>query len=417
MKRPNILWILSDDHCPELGCYGTPHVQTPHIDRLAKTGIRFTQAFTTAPVCSASRSAMITGRYQTSINAHHHRSNREQERPADLPILPELFKQAGYHCSLIHNLGMNAIPKTDWNFKTQAEVFDGNDWRQRAPGQPFFAMMNIFEPHRPFAQPIDSPINPDEVEVPPYYPDHPLARRDWASYLQAINRLDYKVGQVLDRLESDGLAEDTIVIFMGDNGRPFPRCKQFLYDGGIHVPLIIRAPGYDVQGQVIDDLVSGIDIAPTLLGLAGIDIPATMNGRDLFNPWQSPPEYIFAARDRCDETVDRIRCVRSKRWKYLRNFFPERAYTQHNQYKEDFYPILGLMRELNADGKLTAPQAAFMAPTRPAEELYDLEADPHELVNLAESKKHRKQLKKMRRQLDRWIQSTGDMGAFKETGS
>jgi len=424
-ERPNILWILGEDMGPELACYGYPLVTTPNLDRLARDGMLCTAAFTTAPVCSASRSALITGMYQTTIGAHNHRSHRDDgyKLPAPVTTITALLRRAGYFTANVKTPapGLRVNGKTDFNFDA-GKVFDGTDWSQRKPGQPFYAQINFVEPHR--ARPphvwsrarlLKKHIDPSKVPLPPYYPDDPVVRRDWAGYLDNINLLDRKVGKVLKRLEDEGLAENTIVIFVGDNGRCHVRGKQFLYEGGIHVPLIIRWPGQIKPGTVNRELISGIDLSATSLKLAGIDPPKWMQGRVFLGPEQSKPrQYIFAARDRCDETIDRIRCVRSKWYKYIRNFFPDRPYTQPNAYKQRSYPALSVMQRLYKLGKLTPVQAAFMKPTRPKEELYDLKSDPHEIHNLADDSRHETVLVRFRSRLDQWIKTTNDLGAIPE---
>jgi uncharacterized sulfatase len=266
-----------------------------------------------------------------------------------------------------------------------------------------------------------NPVDPDKVKLPLYYPDHPVARQDGATYLNSIQLMDEYVGKILKRLADEGLAENMVVIFIGDNGRCHVRVKQWLYDGGIHVPLIVRWPGKLKAGQVCDYIISAIDISATVLRIAGIELPAHMEGRAFLEPaadgtWQpvKKRDHIIAARDRCDETIDRIRCVRTQRYKYIRNFMPERPYTQKNRYKEQSYPVLALMKELHAQGKLTPVQALFMTPRKPDEELYDLASDPYEIHNLAASPEHQATLKEMRGVLEEWIKETGDMGQFPE---
>jgi N-sulfoglucosamine sulfohydrolase len=420
--RPNILWILSEDISPDLSCYGTPAVQTPNLDRLAGQGVRYTNAFTTAPVCSASRSAMITGMYQTSVGIHHHRSHRDDgyTLPAPVRMITEYFREAGYFTANVTSAapGVRGSGKTDFNFKFK-NAFDGSDWNQRKAGQPFFSQLSINVTHRGghwkgLRQKLKNPVDPAKIKLPPYYPDHPVARDDWATYLDSIQMMDGYIGKILKRLDDEGLADNTVVIFIGDHGRCHVRGKQWLYDGGIHIPLIIRWPGKLRAGQVCDDLVSAIDISATVLKIAGIEPPKYMEGRVFLGPNAKKRDYIIAARDRCDETIDRIRCVRTKQYKYIRNFMPERPYTQINRYKESSYPMLPLMRKLYSEGKLTPVQALFMAPRKPDEELYDLQHDPYEINNLANSKKHQETLKKMRKILDKWIKDTGDKGQFPE---
>jgi uncharacterized sulfatase len=412
-ERPNVLWLIAEDFCPDLGCYGTPLVQTPNLDRLAAEGARFTNAFTTAPVCSASRSGFMTGMYQTSIGAHQHRTPNRKPLPANVKVITDYFRAAGYFTSNCAGGNWKRPGKTDFNFQA-TKPFDGTDWRQRKGGQPFYSQVNFGETHRTFVRDPECPIALDKVELPPYYPDHPITRRDWANYLECAQVLDRKVGAVLKRLEDDGLAGNTIVFFFGDNGRPHVRGKQFLYEGGIHVPLLVRWPGHVEPGTVVDDLVSAIDFGPTCMHLVGINPPGSMQGRVFLGPGASKREYVFAARDRCDETYDRIRCVRTRQFKHIRNFFPNFPYTQPNLYKQRQYPVLTLMQVLYAQGKLTPEQARFMAPYRPAEELYDLRNDPHEVHNVVNDPKCQAVLRELRAALNRWIEETGDQGEIPE---
>jgi arylsulfatase A-like enzyme len=431
-NKPNILWILSEDISPDLSCYGTPAVQTPNLDKLADQGVRFTNAFTTSPVCSTSRSAMITGMYQTSIGVHNHRSHRDDgyTLPEPVKMITEYFRQAGYFTANVKTAapGVRGSGKTDFNFQFK-NAFDGSDWNQRKSDQPFFAQLSISVTHRGghwknLRDKLKNPVNPSKVKLPPYYPDHPIAREDWATYLNSIQVMDQYIGKILKRLDDEGLTNNTVVIFIGDHGRCHVRGKQWLYDGGIHIPLIIRWPDKLKAGQVCEDLVSAIDISATILKIAGIEPPKYMEGKVFLEPetrdaWKPVKrhEYIIAARDRCDETIDRIRCVRTRRYKYIRNFMPERPYTQTNAYKERSYPMLNLMKELHAQNKLTPVQALFMVPRKPDEELYDIQNDPYEVHNLAASTKHQQTLKKMRSILNKWIKKTGDLGQFPEKRS
>jgi uncharacterized sulfatase len=417
--RPNILWILSEDTSPDLGCYGHPLVRTPNLDELAREGARFTNAFVTAPVCSAARSAFMTGMYQTSIGAHNHRSHRDDGYTLQAPVrvFTEYFRQAGYFISNCAGLNYKRAGKTDWNFTPKDDPFDGTDWSQRKPGQPFFAQINLSLTHRDFKRDEKNPIDPTAVQLPPCYPDHPVARRDWADYLESIQNLDTEVGVALAWLEKEGLADNTIVMYFGDHGRPHVWDKQWLYDGGIHIPMMVRWPRHIVPGTVVDDLVSSIDFAPTFLSLAGITPPRHLQGHPFLVRGKKARKYIFAARDRCDGTVDRIRCIRSKRYKYIRNFYSERPYTQFNAYKKLQYPVLTLLHVLHKRGQLTPEQARFMAPARPKEEFYDLEKDPFETHNLIDDRAHAKALREHRAKLNEWIRATRDQGQTPEPES
>jgi len=423
LERPNILWLIAEDSCPDLGCYGNSLVHTPNLDRLAAQGTLYTNAFSTAPVCSASRSAFNTGMYQTRIGAHHHRSHRRDgyQLPEGVRLLSHRFREAGYFTSNASCRGPKKLVKgkTDFNFRAE-DQFDGIDWRERAPGQPFFAQVNFFESHRGFAwqeaREQEKRIDPGKVELPPYYPDDPVVREDVATYLDVMGRLDVKVGAVLKRLEEDGLAANTIVFFFGDHGSCLLRGKQWCYDAGIHVPLIARGPSFEA-GSVCDGLVNLIDVSATALQLAGVPVPEAMDGVPFAGPKAVQRPCIFAARDRCDETMDRVRCVRTKRFKYIRNYMPERPYTQTSRYIETNYPTLTVLKERHAQGKLSPAQALFMADRKPDEELYDILADPYEVKNLAGDPEHQAVLDELRQTLDKWIADTGDMGALPEASS
>jgi N-sulfoglucosamine sulfohydrolase len=421
--RPNILWILSEDICPDLSCYGEPAVKTPNLDQLAKEGVRFTNAFTSSPVCSTSRSAMITGMYQSSIGAHQHRSHRGDGYmlPKPVKLITDYFRQAGYFTCNVKNAapGVRGSGKTDFNFKTEGKPFDGDDWAQRKPGQPFFAQLSISVTHRGgqwknLDKKLPNPVDPAKVKVRPFYPDHPIVREDWATYLNSIQMMDSYVGKILKRLDEEGLRDNTVVIFIGDHGRCMVRAKQWLYDAGIRIPLIVRWPGKLKAGQVSDDLVSGIDISATVLDIAGVKLPDYMQGRIFLGPKAKKREYIFAARDRCDETKEIIRCVHDKRYSYIRNYLSYRPWMAWNRYKDTSYPTRNLLRQLHAEGKLNADQARYMAPTKPPEELYDLKNDPYELNNLAKSPAHQDVLKRMRQAHKKWVLEIKDQGLIPE---
>ena len=407
-ERPNIVWLIADDFSPELGCYGYEGVKTPNIDRIAEQGQLYTSAFVTAPVCSTSRSAFITGVYQTATGTHHHRT--EVKKPLPAPVVPilTLLKDAGYYLSNGNN-NLTRAGKTDYNFTTNAKLFDGIDWSKREKGQPFFAQVQIHEPHRPFNHAKDI-TRADDVEIPSYYPEHPVIRADWANYLATIESLDQRVGAVLERLESEGELDNTVIFFFGDHGRPHYRDKQWLYDGGLRVPLIVRWPGHVQPGIVKTELVSLIDVSAATIAAAGLPVPDWMDGQDFLASDFPGREMIFAARDRCGDAVDRIRCVRTDSFKYIRNDFPERPYSQTSSYKDLQYPGMTVARALKQQGKLQGPPAAFWTDSRPAEELYDLNADPDETNNVAGDPKYAKVIASLRGELDQWIVDTNDQG-------
>jgi len=426
-RRPNILWLTAENMGPDLGCYGHPLVHSPNLDRLAAGGLRYARVFSTAPVCSASRSAFMTGMYQTAIGAHNHRSHRDDgwRLPDGVRLLTHWLRDAGYFTANLRQLppscGFRGTGKTDWNFNVEGAPFDSDRWDDLRTHTPFYAQVNFSETHRPFRAPKRA--DPAKVIIPPYYPDHPITREDWAAYLDEASELDRKVGLVLEALERDGLADTTVVVFFGDNGQAHVRGKQFCYDSGLHVPLIIRwarrlpPPARFTPGTVDNRLLHGIDLAPTMLAIAGVPKPPKMQGRVFLGEHaESDREYVFGARDRCDETVMRIRTVRDRRWRYIRNFTPEVPLLAPNAYKERQYPVWNLLKELHARGELNPVQDALCAPRMPDEELYDLERDPWEIHNLAGSTdpEARAALERLRGVLDEWIRETGDMGAVPE---
>ena len=427
---PNFLWIIAEDHGPHHGSYADPYAFTPNLDRLAAEGARFTRAFATAPICSPARTAIITGMYPTSIGAHHMRTVAVP--PPWVKGFPEWLRAAGYFTT------NNA--KTDYNFSpwlatdvrralrdAPLGVWDQSGrhahWRNRAPGQPFFSVFNLSVTHekkllRPdlFAK-VTAGLapatrhDPSAAPLPPYYPDTPAVRRDVARYYDLVSVLDARVGAILAELEADGLADDTVVFFYGDHGWALPRGKHWLYDSGLRVPLLVRWPGRIAPGTVREDPVSFVDFAPTLLALAGAPVPAHLQGRVFLGGDMAPaPEYLFFARDWTTEGSDHIRAVRGHRYKYIRNFAPELPYLQ---FPPDAYwqPAMQALWRRAAAGALEGAQRQFMAKTKPPEELYDTEADPHEVVNLAGDPAHAGRLVRMRTALDRWIESTGDLGA------
>jgi arylsulfatase A-like enzyme len=427
VKRPNILWLIAEDLGPELGCYGTSQVSTPNLDRLAAEGVRYTRAYTTAPVCSASRSAFMTGMYQTTIGAHNHRSHRDDryQLPDGVRVLTDWLGDAGYFTANIVTLPapikFKGTGKTDWNFTHEGPPFDSANWDDLKSHQPFYAQINFKETHRKYNAPAKA--DPAKVVIPPYYPDHPITRKDWAEYLDSATELDRKVGLILARLAADGLAENTVVIFFGDHGQSMVRGKQFCYEEGLHIPLLIRWPKdfpapKQIHPELVDDrFIEAIDFAPTMLAIAGAQKPAKMQGRTfLGNQVEAPREYVFGARDRCDETVFRFRTVRDARYRYIRNFTPDRPFLQKNEYKEKQYPVWNLLKELHAQGKLTPVQNFLCQPTMPPEELYDLETDPYEINNLATSQnpEHQAVLQRLRELVEEWIEETDDQGRLFE---
>ena len=420
--KPNILWLLAEDIGPEaFSLAGTPEAHTPVIDQLAREGVNYTRAYTTAPVCSPSRSALITGMYATTIGAHQHRTKNKARLPEGVRILPDRLREAGYFTGNIvkfpESAGVKGTGKTDWNFIQQAPAFDTRDWADLKSHQPFYAQVNFNETHRDFRAPPEA--DPAKVVLPPYYPDHPVVRQDWAAYLDSARDLDRKVGRVLAQLQADGLADNTIVVLMGDNGQAHIRGKQFLYEEGVHVPLIIRWPsalatptGF-TPGTEDPRLIASIDLTASTLSWAGVVKPATMQGRIFLGPQaEAPRDLVFSARDRMDETVMRHRAVRDDRYRYIKNFTPEKPFFSPNSYKAKQYPAWNLIQQLHQEVKLNPVQEILCQPSMPEEELYDLQSDPHQINNLAlsTSPEHQVALTKLRGAVTQWIESTNDRG-------
>lgn len=437
LDQPNILWLIAEDMGPELGAYGTDDVHTPHLDSLASAGMLFTRAFTTSPVCSPSRSALNTGMYQFTIGAHNHRSHRPDDPspyphplPQGVQIVSDWLRHAGYSTGNIVDfpepVTFSGSGKTDWNFSYEGRPFDTSDWEELTSQSPFYGQVNFQLTHRGGTwdradQLINKPVDPAEVEVPPYYPDHPVVRESWAQYLNAVTALDGRIGEVLSQLQKSGVADSTVVIFLADHGRAMPRGKQWPYDSGLHVPLIVYVPpgleapaGYEA-GSESGRLISGIDISATTLALAGVPDPPKMQGKIFLGPGREEPrQFVFSGRDRGDETVDRVRTIRSRRYRYIRNYYPGKPFFQTNRYKLANYPIIWAMHDLHRQGELTERQAFYMRSERTAEELYNVIRDPWEMDNLYRSKAHKEILDQMRMRLDRWVGRIDDQGRFPE---
>ncbi len=446
--QPNILWIIAEDMGPELSCYGTPEVKTPALDQLAAKGVRYTRAFTVTGVCSTSRSSFMTGMYAMSIGAQNHRSHRKDNfaLPDGVRVITDWLRPAGYTTANIKTLTKDpklkkfykGSGKTDWNFKYKSPLdpklkpFDTANWADLKGKQPFYAQINFSETHRGHAWDDahneiakEDWVDPAKVSIPPYYPDHPVTRAVWAQYLNTVMAVDKKVAFIREQLKKDGLDKNTVIVFLGDHGRAMPRGKQWVYDSGLSIPLIIHwpegnpdlpAPANYKRGTVNDQLIESIDLSATTLALAGVEKPAKMQGRIfLGDNSDANRKYTYGGRDRGDETVLMIRTVRDKRYRYLRNKYPERPFFQLNRYKEKQYPIIALMRDLHSQGKLTGPPAGLMAAHRPKEELYDLKEDPWEIDNLIHSPDHTEIKARLSKALDSWMERIDDQGRIPES--
>jgi N-sulfoglucosamine sulfohydrolase len=426
--KPNILWLIGEDMGPEaLSRSGTPQVWTPTLDKLANEGVYYSHAYL-GMVCSVSRSSFMTGMYAVSIGAQNHRTRDKKPLPEGVRVLTDWLRDAGYFTANIVKLppalGFKGSGKTDWNFTTASKPFDSANWEDLKSHQPFYAQINFHETHRKFNAPRKA--DPTRVVIPPYYPDDPITRQDWANYLDAATELDRKVSSVLQQLQKDGLADNTVVVFFGDNGAAMVRAKQFCYEEGFHVPLIIRWPGdfpapkLFRPGSVDARFIDGIDLSPTMLAIAGEAKPVGMQGHVLLgDDADAARDYVFGTRDRCDETVMRIRSVRDAHYRYIHNFTPATPFLAPNNYKETQYPVWNLLKELHAKGELTPAQDFLCQSRMPDEELYNLETDPNEIHNLAQSAKPEDQarLQELRAVLDQWIVDVDDHGRVPESSS
>ncbi len=425
VAKKNVLWIYLEDVSGWFSCYGETLIETPNIDALAAGGTRFDRFYVPAGVCSATRSAIATGMMQTSIGAHHHRSCRAEFRGMSMgddydknilekgitPI-PILFREAGYYSAT------SGIDKNDYNFEWSADAFydsqsyikkdaalDTPAWRGRGEGQPFFAQVQLAGGK--LGRRATKVTDRAAVKVPPYYPDIPLVREEIAHHYDCLLETDRQVGQVIEALKRDGLYENTVIFLFSDHGYGLHRHKQYLYEGGIRMPCIVAGAGIE-GGDVRDDLVNGIDISAASLAVAGISIPEKMEGRNFLAENYTPREFIIAARDRCDYTYERIRAVVTPKYKYLKNYLTDRPYM--NPSYKDKWPVSIELRRMMAAGEMNQTQLLFFGETKPAEELYDLANDPHEINNLAGDPAHQDQLARHREILTSWITKTGDQG-------
>lgn len=431
-KQPNILWVFLEDTAPLLGSYGTTLISTPHIDKLAKQGVLYTNVFMPAPVCSASRSSIITGVMSTTTGTHNHHSSRTKESaihlPENLETIPEIFKKSGY---FTFNNG-----KDDYNF-----VYDRKDLYSQKyklhplygksgvhldlatlkEKQPFFGQIQMYGGKEIFSASfkdnVKTPVDRSKIELPPYLPNHPAIVEEYANHLDAIQITDEKVGEIIKTLKDNGILEHTVVFFFSDHGMRMTRNKQFLYDGGLQVPLIIADFTKEIKklpsGTVNEDLISGLDLGTSSLALADIQVPTYMEGKNIFSD-SNKRDYVISTRDRCDFTIDRIRSVRSKEYKYIRNFKTDRPYTQPTYMDFDGIEFVKVMHQLYDDKKLNAVQSTFMSNERPEEELYDLKGDPFELHNLASNSEYSDVKAKYAGVLNDWIAKTDDKGQYPE---
>lgn len=419
LDRPNILWISHEDLSPIYGCYGDSYARTPNIDRLAETSIRFTQAFSNAPICAPARSTLITGRYAVSLGTQHLRS--EIPVPEGMKILPEVLREAGYYTS-------NNV-KTDYNFDHQGRWDESSreaHWRNRSEGQPFFSVFNFMMTHEgPTNALRDSDTEslqvfsaPDQAVLPPHLPDSPKMREIWAHMYDLLAVFDQEVGRLLAELEADGLLEETIVFVFSDHGHGLPGHKRWLDNAGLQVPFILHVPDKykhlvsNLSAPVTDHKVGFVDFAPTVIGLAGAAVPEGMEGTNFLGETAEEKEFIFGYRDRADDCYEVSRSVFDGRYLYVRHFMPQLPYYQNALIfnKGGSYEEINRLRAL---GQLSEPVRQFFLP-KPVELLYDLENDPLEQTNLVANPEVAERVSHLREALDAWMIRHRDTGLISE---
>jgi len=434
-SQPNILLLIAEDMSARVGAFDDNVAVTPNLDALASQGVRFPSTFTTAGVCAPSRSALILGMHQTSVGTHNMRTSFYSESPyrtvppAHAKAFPELLRRAGYYTYTsdkldyqFSNVAPGSGPATIWDY-------EGNDphWRRSPPGKPFFGMYHFQATHESGLFPAryestntnvgDSRVLPEQVLVPPYYPDTPTVRRTIAQQYNNIQIMDARIGQILQQLRDDGLADSTIVIWTTDHGDGLPRSKREIFDSGTKVPMIIRWPesllpdGYQA-GSNDEQLISFVDIGPTILSFAGIAAPENMHGHSFTESGGAPRRYVYAAKDRLDEFPNRERAVRGTRYRYIYSYNPGEPRAQHIAYRDQMDMMQELWRLLD-ENELDDAQKAWFLP-QPEEALYDTLSDPYETHNLAGDPSHAAILDEMRTALASWQASVPDLGDVAE---
>lgn len=433
-EHPNIIWITCEDISPYMSVYGSEVVKTPNIDQLANDGIRFQHMYTTAGVSAPSRSCFITGMYPTSIGTQNMRTKVLNPKtrallgqpaysaclPAEVKCFSEWMRLGGYYCT--------NCQKEDYQFDAPVTAWDESSpaasYRNRPKGQPFFSVFNLFVTHESqlfeqsflFDEHPELVVSPDQInQLPPYYPDTQSVREAWARMLSNAQLMDYQLGQIVEQLKKDGLYDDSYIFFFSDHGGTLPWMKREILERGTHIPFIVKLPKNQLAGTLDTALHSAVDIAPTMLSIAGMDIPDYMQGQAFLGPQavKEPRKYVFAGRDRMDECRDRVRSVRDQQFRYIYNFHPELPKYQDIGYRRSL-PMMQEILDWHREGKLNAVQEDWFSPVKPQEELYDVTNDPHEIHNLAADPTYKEKLEELRKAFRTWLDEVGDMGYIPE---
>lgn len=421
-KRPNIIWITCEDISPFIGAYGFKEVKTPNIDQLANDGVKYTSVYTTAGVCAPSRSAIITGMYQTSIGTHHMRTIGDPKYqpvpsysaviPSYVKCFPEYLRKVGYYCT--NN------EKQDYQFETPVTVWDESSaaasHSNRADGQPFFSVYNFFITHesQQFTRKDSLLVDPNTVAVPLLYPNTENVRKDLARMYTNIERMDQQVGELIANLKKEGLYENAYIFFFSDHGGALPWMKREVLERGTHIPFLIKFPNSNFAGTVNNELISAVDLAPTVLSIAKVKVPNYMQGQVFLGKKaiRSSRKYVFAARDRMDTEYDRVRMVRDTAFRYVYNYMPDKINYQSIEFRMSMAMMQDIIK-LKDEGKLSAEQMNWFK-TKPVEELYKVSSDPFEFNNLSEQPAYAEKLLELRKVLKKWINDVGDMGSIPE---
>ena len=415
--QPNILWITSEDNGIELGCYGDDYATSPNIDSLAARGIRFDNCWSNAPVCAPARTTIISGMYATSLGASNMRSRAK--RPEGTRLLPELLRAQGYYCSNNSKEDYNLIASSKpWNDSSNKA-----HWRNRPQGTPFFSVFNFTTSHESQIRkrPHKAKHDPAKVPLPPYHPDLPEVREDWAQYYDKIEEMDAQVGAVIQQLREDDLIDSTIIFYFGDHGSGMPRSKRWLYQSGLHVPMVVvipetfkhLRPNAYTPGGTDQRLISFVDLVPTVLKLAGAPIPGYLQGTPFLGASELPTNnYLFGFRDRMDERIDMSRAIRNERFLYIRNFMPYRPQGTFLNYMFQT-PTTVAWRQAFRNGLLPPHQAQFWQ-SKPVEELYDLQKDTYQVRNIAGDASFIRIKEELRDQLKQTMFETKDLGVIPE---